>query len=148
MSQVWYSGSPLQLDFGEVGDTKGVLVVDVSPGEPASVEQVPLAAGRRLVTVTGTLEQVLERAEEVSNDYVKVVLTERGRVGLADEVRRAIPDAVDVVLESPEPEQKVPREPRHSLEPSEAFHRYLSERGESDTRVEAMFAELLDEATG
>ena len=35
-----YSGSPLQLDFGEGADNKGVLVVDVEPGLPATVDQV------------------------------------------------------------------------------------------------------------
>ena len=40
---VWYSGSPLQLDFGEVDDTKGVLLVEAEPGLPAKVTSMPSA---------------------------------------------------------------------------------------------------------
>jgi DNA repair protein SbcD/Mre11 len=141
----WYSGSPLQLDFGEVGDTKGVLVVEANPGRPAKVTTVPLTAGRRLVTVRGTLEQVTATAGEVADAYVKVVLVEKARVGLADEVRAAIPDAVEVILDSPAQARSQP-EPRTQLDPVSAFHRYLAEKGADDPRIEALFAELMDEA--
>lgn len=142
---VWYSGSPLQLDFGEVADQKGALVVDAEPGSPATVTSVPLSAGRRLATLRGTLAEVLARADEVSDAYVKVELVEKARVGLADEVRAAIPDAVDVVLQSVEHMAEDP-EPRQTMQPVEAFSRYLADRGADDSRVEALFAELLDEA--
>jgi exonuclease SbcD len=144
-SAVWYSGSPLQLDFGEVADQKGALLVEAAPGLPAKVTAVPLLAGRRLKTLRGTLEEVLTRADEAAGAYVKVELLEKARVGLADEVRKAIPDAVEVVLESPD---RVVRrdESRRRLEPSEAFHSYLAESGVADPNVESLFAELLDEA--
>src|SRR5690606_10504933 len=100
-SAVWYSGSPLQLDFGEVADQKGALLVTAEPGRPASVSELPLQSGRRLLAISGTLEQVLTRADEVGDAYVRVVLHEPARVGLADQVREAIPNAVEVVLESP-----------------------------------------------
>ncbi|MEX0864826.1 MAG: exonuclease SbcCD subunit D [Acidimicrobiia bacterium] len=141
---VWYSGSPLQLDFGEVDDTKGVLVVEATPGKPARVTTVPVTSGRKLVTVRGTLEEVLARADDLDDAFVRVVLVEKARVGLADEVRMAIPDAVEVVLDSPLQPRSDP-EPRAQLEPGEAFHRYLSEKGADDPRVEALFAELMDE---
>ena len=56
---VWYSGSPMQLDFGEVSDAKGVLVVEAEAGKPASVAEVAVRGGTKLVQVRGTLEQVL-----------------------------------------------------------------------------------------
>lgn len=143
---MWYSGSPLQLDFGEAGDRKGVLLAEASPGLPAKVTTLPLTSGRPLATLSGTLEEVLARAEEVQDAYVRVELTEKARVGLADEVRSAIPDAVEVTLAAPgatvgeEPEQ------RQSLDPHEAFRRYLTEKGQDDERVEELFSQLLDEA--
>ena len=144
-SAVWYSGSPLQLDFGEVADQKGALMVTAEPGRPASVAELPLRSGRRLLAIAGTLEQVLARAGETGDAYVRVVLHEPARVGLADQVREAIPDAVEVVLDNPaEPRQSA--ESRQSLEPVEAFSRYLADRDSADPRVEALFAELLDEA--
>jgi DNA repair protein SbcD/Mre11 len=144
-SAVWYSGSPLQLDFGEVADQKGALLVSAEPGRPASVAELPLRSGRRLLSMAGTLEQVLSRADEAGDAYVRVVLHESARVGLADEVRAAIPNAVEVILDNP----AAPRrrsESRQSLLPVEAFSQYLSERDAADPRVEALFAELLDEA--
>ena len=45
-------GSPLQLDFGEAGEDKSVVVVDADPGRPVRVDLVPLHAGRRLADFT------------------------------------------------------------------------------------------------
>ncbi len=144
--QVWYSGSPLQLDFGEVEDRKGALIVEASPGRPSKVTTVPLTSGRRLVSTRGTLDEVIARADELTDAYVKVELVEPARVGLADEVRAVIPDAVDVVLDSPAA-TSAKTERRQALQPIEAFSRYLDDRGVVDARVEALFAELLDEAS-
>jgi exonuclease SbcD len=144
-SAVWYSGSPLQLDFGEVSDQKGVLLVEASPGLPAKVTAVPLSEGRRLKTIRGTLDEVLAHSDDVTNAYVKVVLVEKARVGLSDEVRAAIPEVVEVVLESTEPVKREP-ESRQKLKPTEAFHRYLTEKGVEDPLMESLFAELLEEA--
>lgn len=142
---VWYSGSPLQLDFGEVNDRKGALLVEVEPGQPAAVTSLPLTAGKPLVSIRGTVEQVVARADEVRDAHVRVELIEKGRVGLADEVRSAIPGAVEVVLEGPTPNRRIV-EQRQNLDPIEAFGRYLEQKGIEDQRVEALFAELLDEA--
>jgi DNA repair protein SbcD/Mre11 len=54
-----YCGSPLQLDFGETANDPQVNVVDVRAGRPADVRAVPLAEGRRLRTIRGTLVDVL-----------------------------------------------------------------------------------------
>ncbi len=144
--QVWYSGSPLQLDFGEVDDRKGVLLVEAEAGRPARVTTIPLTSGRNLRTMRGTLEEVVARAGEAGDAYVKVVLLEQGRVGLADQVRAAIPNAVDVVLESPDDRRRQDVDARKALLPTEAFHRYLTESDQADPEVEALFAELFEEA--
>ncbi|MFO7298648.1 MAG: exonuclease SbcCD subunit D [Actinomycetes bacterium] len=143
---VWYSGSPLQLDFGEVEDRKGVLLVEAEPGKPSRATEVTLMAGRRLVTVRGSLDEVLSRRDELEDAYVKVILTETARVGLADEVREAIPGAVDVVLAARET-KRAGTEADHAenLAPHEAFRRYLEERGALDEPVVSLFAELLAE---
>src|SRR5690606_33988852 len=39
-TRIHYSGSPLQLDFGEDRDTKSVAVVELEPGRPAKVRDV------------------------------------------------------------------------------------------------------------
>ncbi|HIE21174.1 MAG TPA: exonuclease sbcCD subunit D, partial [Acidimicrobiia bacterium] len=144
---IWYSGSPLQLDFGEVDDEKGALLIEAEPGLPARVTQVPHTAGRRLVTLRGTLDQVLARADEVTDAWVKVVLEEKGRVGLAEEVRRAIPSAVAVSVQPAEkPQSEDDEQQRRSLDPRQAFDSYLADQGVEDPRLAALFAELLEEA--
>lgn len=142
---VWYSGSPLQLDFGEVDDQKGVLLVEAEPGLPSKVTAVPLSSGRRLVSITGTLAQVEAASESVGDAYVRVELLESARVGLADEVRKAIPNAVEVTLRESETMSSQDYEGRTSVSGPEAFHNYLAASGAVDNEVEALFAELFEE---
>ncbi len=143
---VWYSGSPLQLDFGEVADTKAVLVVEAEPGVPARVEEVPLRGGRRLVHLAGTFEEVIEAGRRMDGVYLRVELDEPARAGLADDVRAELPDAVDVVLAPSRREARSrDRAPRRGRSPIELFAEYLEERGARDERVEGLFVELLDE---
>ncbi len=143
-STVWYSGSPLQLDFGEVGDTKVVLVVKAEPGLPARVEEVALVSGRRLVHLSGTLEQVIEAGRGLEGVYLRVELDEPARAGLADEVRAELPDAVDITLAASRRQERTRTTPRRvGRSPRELFTEYLDSRDARDERVEALFAELL-----
>ncbi len=144
-SPVWYSGSALQLDFGEVGDQKGVLLVDAESGKPATVEPVPLASGTRLVQVRGTLEQVLSLAPEVEDAYVKVLLEEKARAGLNEEVRAAIPGVVDVVIARSDEHRPGPRAERAGRAPVELLQTYLHARGVDDPEVIGLFRELEEE---
>jgi exonuclease SbcD len=142
---VWYSGSPMQLDFGEVADTKGVLLVEAEPGKPAAVEARPITTRARLVELRGTLEQVLGRAPEVEGAYVKVILDEKARAGLNDEVRESIPGAVDVIVARPEQEGRKAETKRSGRTPVELFETYLTSRGVDDPDVIALFRELEQE---
>jgi DNA repair protein SbcD/Mre11 len=144
---VWYSGSPLQLDFGEVEDRKGVLLVEAAPGTPSRVTSVPLTRGRKLVSLFGTLDQVLNRAGDVDGAYVKVELDEKARVGLADEVRAVIPDVVEVKLRASDDRARKSYEERTGVTGPEAFSKYLEFNGVDDRRLLALFDELLDEAS-
>ena len=145
---VWYAGSPLQLDFGETEDAKGVLVVEAQPGLPASVEFRPLEGSRRLRVVRGTLAQIEAVATDLGpDDYVKVVVDEPARAGLADTVRELVPQAVDVVIDERRRAEHGGRRPsRRGRGHRELFTEYLSHADASDDRVERLFAELLDEA--
>jgi len=46
-----YSGSLVELDFGEEQQEKSVVVFEAAPGKPPAIEIVPVTAGRRLRTV-------------------------------------------------------------------------------------------------
>ncbi|MET0565228.1 MAG: exonuclease SbcCD subunit D [Acidimicrobiia bacterium] len=142
---VWYSGSPMQLDFGEVTDSKGVLVVEAEAGKPASVAEVVLEGGTRLVQVRGTLEQVLARAPDLEGCYVKVLLDEPARAGLNEEVREAIPGSVDVIITQPEDRLPRDRVERVGRSPAALLETYLASKGVEDPGVIELFRALEQE---
>lgn len=147
-TQIHYAGSPLQLDFGEAGDTKSVNIVELEPGRPARVEHVPLSTGRRLSTVRGSFDELRAQASGIDPlDYLRVVVDEPARAGLADEVRALLPGAVDVVVARPQV-TGADRGPvrRSGRSPQELFAEFCAHRGHDDPRVRALFAELLEEA--
>lgn len=142
----WYSGSPLQLDFGETQDDKAVLVVEAAAGRPAEVRAVPLRQGRRLRTIQGDLAALEALVGTTGNDHLRVRVDEPARPGLADDVRALFPDAVDVTVVRPEVERP-DRPDRSGKSPLDLFNLYLAERDETDAGLSTLFAELLDLAT-
>jgi hypothetical protein len=99
------------------------------------------------MTLRGSLDQVLARADEVQDAHVKVELDEAARVGLADEVRAAIPGVVDVILLKTAKSTAGEKKRRQRLAPIEAFHEYLVDSNTDDAKLESLFAELLDEVS-
>lgn len=144
---IWYSGSPLQLDFGEEQDVKSVMVAEVEPGLPAVVEAKPLTSGKRLRTLRGTLAEVTAQAGQVGDDFLRVELDEKARTGLADDVLELFPGAVEVRLaarDASHSSQPAPR--RLGRDPSELFVEYLSSRTVDDPDLVSLFRELVAEA--
>ena len=148
--QLHYCGSPLQLDFGETADVKAVLVVEAHPGLPARVRDVELTAGRRLRTMTGSIDSLRQAAGTTGDDWLKLVVQEPPRIGLADEVRDLFPHCVDVVVERPEEagaDATSTSEPAGQT-PADLFRRSSTERGQVEASLVDLFAELLEEAEG
>ena len=97
-----YAGSLLSLDFGEAGEVKRVVIVDAEPGRLAVAESVPLEAGRRLVRVTGTWDQIEARAEELADSFSDLTVTTSGTdATLAERAREAFPFLVKVRAHRP-----------------------------------------------
>ncbi len=146
-----YAGSPLQLDFGETSDRKSVMILEAQPGRPVEAQERPLASGRRLRTLDGALVDVLAQAGTTGDDYLRVRLRELPRVGLAEEVRAALPHCVDVQVIRPDADEAgharggSPAD-RGGLGPTALFRQYLVEsRGGVDEALLALFGELLEE---
>jgi DNA repair protein SbcD/Mre11 len=90
-----YAGAPLPMDFGEVGEQKEVVLVDVQPGGPARVTPVPLRGGRPLVRLEGTLEELRELGPEVGPALALVTVHTATHVPeLSERVRDLLPDVV------------------------------------------------------
>jgi exonuclease SbcD len=142
---IHYSGSPLQLDFGEAGQDKFALLVDASVGAPAKVTPVRLTSGRKLRTVEGTLEQLRVVAAGIDDDYVRVTITEPVRAGLADDIRELIPNAVDITVDRPVTDRERRDLTRSGRSPHDLFAVYMTDAGIDDDRVLALFDDLLEE---
>lgn len=137
-----YCGSLMQLDFGERGQDKYVLLVEVLPGRPARVEHVPITAGRKLVRVEGTMDEIRALAPELGDAILDVrVRTDGPAPALADEVRHLLPNALYVQAlyerSAAQPDQAHPEdlqgaysryhEQRYGAAPSEHLQQALGE---------------------
>lgn len=89
-----YAGSPLQLDFGEVGEQKRMVAVTAAPGRPAEVVSIPLTRGRELRAFTGTLEELAAAADGLGDALCKLTLrTAEPDPSLASKARELLPRA-------------------------------------------------------
>ena len=149
---IFYSGSPLPIDFGEEANEPAALIVTAEPGVRADARPVPVSGARRLKTLRGTLDQVIEEGEQAGAAYLRVVLAEPARAGLGDLVREQLPGTLEVLLDDahrPRPGGDPGGRPtRAGRSPLDLFSDYLAEQSVADPRITAMFAELLDEVTG
>jgi exonuclease SbcD len=152
-SKTLYSGSLVELDFGEKEQEKRVVVVEAKPGEPAAVESVPLSSGRRLRDVVGTLEELRHLAGEVGDAYLRVtVKTEAPVPGIAEQVRELLPNAVDVAVDHPREDAVEEEEDGHALrmrlEPGELFAQYYERKNGAPPSAElsTLFQALYEEA--
>ena len=147
----FYSGSPLAIDFGEEANEPGALIITASPGIRADARRVDVHGSRRLKTLRGPLDQVLDEGERAGDAYLRVILAESARAGLGDLVREKLPNALEVQLD--EAHRQRPgthgqaRPSRAGRTPLQLFSDYLAEQDVADPRIERMFAELLEEMT-
>jgi exonuclease SbcD len=147
---VHYSGSPIAVDFGEQDNTSVVCLVEATPSTPARVTDIPLAAGRRLRTVRGTLAELEAQAAAFGEDYLRVWLREPTRAGLRDDTMAVLPGALEVRIDPEFAEQPRPgRAAAASMlrTPGELFAEYCASAQVQDARVAALFGELHDEVT-
>lgn len=126
----YYVGSPLQLDYGEAGEAKSSIVVDVLPGRPAEVQRLPLTAGRALLELRGGFEQIEARASGVGNELLRAVVeSEDPILDLADALAELFPQATLV-----EVDERIASRTLKALDPAEA----------DDDAPEPTYQELLD----
>jgi DNA repair protein SbcD/Mre11 len=148
-----YAGSPIQLDFGELGEAKRIVLVEARPGQPPDIQSLPLSGGRQLWRFEGTMQELAEAAPSVGR--VLALLTIHSPSTIADirtRVQDLLPDAVvlDVYPVAADRELGVtvataPSGPEPGIE--ELFRNYLAEqgtRGAAADHVMATFSKLLD----
>ena len=142
----YYSGSLMQLDFGESGQDKSVIVVEVTPDSTKSPERVPIEGSRKLLRAQGTLEELRAGVSGFGDAILDVgVVTDGPSAGLADEVRSFLPNAL-YVRALFERDEEVASE-RKGLGLADLYEEYsVTRHGESPSEeVNAAFRELCDE---
>jgi exonuclease SbcD len=146
-----YAGSLLQLDFGEATQPKSVTLVDAKPGRPPRITQRALTAGRRLIQIRGTMDDLDAYRDTEDEAWLKVELVCDGpQPGLADAVREILPNALEVRLDYPREDPEKRAGELRRLSPRELFSRYYRERHGAplDDAVVKLFDELLEEVGG
>jgi exonuclease SbcD len=99
-----YAGSPLQLDFGEEGQQKRVIIIEAHPGKPASIDSIPLKSGRTLRSITGSIEELESAAGSFGHDLLRVTIRlDKPIPGIADRIREILPNALHINMDIPRP---------------------------------------------
>ncbi|MEM7581896.1 MAG: exonuclease SbcCD subunit D [Acidobacteriota bacterium] len=149
-----YAGSPLQLDFGEVGEEKSFVVIDAEAGGEASVRRVAYEGGRPLVDIRATFEELeadVERLRAAGWLRVTVPAAEPASSLDADvnsKVRRLLPNAVVVKVEMPVIETATDSPaPSPYTTPSELYLGYLERQDErtAEPALLELFQRLYDQ---
>ncbi len=143
-----YAGSLLQLDFGEAGEQKRVVLVDARPGAPAVVREIPIRGGRTLMRPSGTWEEIVE-IEGLDDAYLDLtVLTDGPDPGLADRARDRFRYLVKVRAEYAR--EEVERRSREGRSIADLYGEfYLRTEGVApEAELVSTLAELAEEVAG
>lgn len=141
-----YAGSLLELDFGEAGEDKRVVVVDVEPGRPASVRSVALTGGRRLVRATGEWGDLLVR-DDLRESYLDLTVSTAGPdPGLVDRARAEFEHLVNVRAEYPRAESDAKSRLGQTLDELYGAYYLESEGVEAPPELLNAFREVMEEA--
>ncbi|MBW4627305.1 MAG: exonuclease subunit SbcD [Brasilonema octagenarum HA4186-MV1] len=148
----YYSGSLIQVDFGEAEEQKGFNLIDVEPSRPAKVEFKPIRIQKPLKVIKcheGNLEETLEENREHPGFLKVIVELNVPKMGLAEMVRKVCPQTLIIEPKYPKNEQdkRVELPEDYQFDAIEEFRQYyLQHQGvEVPPAVLAAFEELHQE---
>jgi len=140
-----YAGSLLELDFGEAGEKKRVVVVDVKSGLPASVRSVPLTKGRRLVRARGEWAELIVR-DDLRESYLDLTVDTAGPdPGLVDRARGEFELLVNVRAEYPRAETDASLRAGKALDELYGDYYEQTEGVRPSSELLAAFREVMEE---
>jgi exonuclease SbcD len=150
-SPAYYAGSPLQLDFGEVGEETSFVVICAEPSRPARIERVPYHGGKQLQEIRMTMPELEREAGHLREaGWLRVTVPiDAPDFDINRKVRRLLGSAaVSVDYELPERAERPPEVDRSGLGPVELFALYhrTHHRSEAEPAVFAAFRDLIHEA--
>ncbi|MDH6084103.1 exonuclease SbcCD subunit D [Umezakia ovalisporum] len=149
----YYSGSLIQVDFGEAGEDKGFYLIDVEPGSPAKKpEFISIPCQKPLHIIECELSDYEEKLEPYQDysGYLKVIINlQTPQPGLTDKIRKICGDKV-LQIQPRYPEVKSNQQKsvnQEEFDPIEEFKRYFQEELNTTPTpaVVAKFEELYKE---
>ncbi len=141
-----YAGSLLELDFGEAGEEKRVVIVDVEPGLPAALRSVPLQAGRRLVRARGEWGELMTR-DDLRESFLDLTVDTAGPdPGLVDRAREEYDFLVNVRAEYPRAEADASTRIGKTLDELYGVYYLETEGVAASDELLAAFREVMEEA--
>ncbi len=149
-----YAGSPLQLDFGEVGDDKSFVVVEAEAGRPlTSFERIPYQGGKPLLDHRATLDELEDEAETLRQaGWLRITVPLKiPDPDINGKVRRLLPNAVIVRVDLPQlEEEKDDDRPPPGAPASEVFAAYFRRQHdrEPESALIETFQRLYEQAGG
>jgi exonuclease SbcD len=148
-SAAFYSGSLLQLDFGEAGQQKSVNIIEAKPRLPAQVRTIDITGGRRLRDVQLKFDSLRDHADRYGDEYLRVVVElERPVISLYDQVREILPNALEVKPLLPQIDTPtISTNGHHTMSPQELFAQYFAQEHDGNPIPEPMlklFSELYE----
>lgn len=148
----YYSGSLIQVDFGEAGEEKGFNLITVEPGRPAQVEFKPITCQKPLKLIRAQENNLDETLEEHRSHpgFLKVIVElETHQMGLADRVRKICPQTliIEPKYAKTEVEKSSESIDYRNFNPTEEFSLYYQERLESQptSAIVQAFSDLYQE---
>jgi exonuclease SbcD len=154
-SKAAYSGSLLQLDFGEREQEKSVNIVEIHARQPAKISTLPITAGRRLTDIGSlehgvTLPELAQFRDANDDSWFRVYVDlDMPVANLPQLVRNELPSAVHVERARGHVEASEDGDATERLGPVEMFQKfYESNLGRGKTPTDdtlALFRRLLTE---
>jgi len=145
-----YPGSLLQLDFGEAGDARSVVLAELGAGRPTEYRLHQLAAGKPLKRVVASEDELERRVLELAafDGWLKLVVRlQRPRPGLKERLQQELPNLLLVEQQLPGEEEDEEGFDLEALSLVDSFREYLrAERGaEGQDELVKLFEKLHDE---
>jgi exonuclease SbcD len=133
-SHTEFAGSPLQLDFGEVGEEKSFVVIEAAPGLPPTVTRVPYEGGKALGHWQGTLPELERDAPSLKRfGYLRVKVTlDMPMPDLNRRARQILSNVVVVDAVLPAAATTSPLPPGELKAPVEQFRAYYVRHHQSE----------------
>lgn len=136
-----YAGSPMQLDFGEIGESKTFVVIEAEPGLPARISRVAYEQSKQLGDFVGTWSELEARADDLRRfGYLRVrVILDAPEPDLNRRVRKLLPNVVSV--DRTEPEVQTPQaadRPIVTAPPKDHFSAFYRREHQREASIETL----------